>query len=125
LALEHGIDMLSQNIGNQPPTYNMNHPRKIKKSTTPQWMLEISNICHGLFIHKIMHHYSTQQLKPTVHWKNVTSIQVHSCLCMLVSMSMHMTMNTYVIKVTTVMELCTYAAITGTAKHRFIINMIE
>lgn len=44
---------------------------------------------------------------------------------MLVSMSMHMTMNTYVIKVTTVMELCTYAAITGTAKHRFIINMIE
>ena len=125
MALEHEIDMLSLNISNQPPTYVMNHSRKIKKSTTPQWMLEISNICHGLFIHKIIHHYSTQQLKPTVHWRNVTSIQGHSSQCMLVNVSLCMTTNTYAIKVTTVMELCTYAAITCTAKQRVIISVTE
>jgi hypothetical protein len=103
----------------------MNHSRKINKSTTPQWMLEISNICHDLFIYKIMYHYSTQQLKPTVHWRNVTSIHVHSCLCMLVNMLLCMTTNTYVIKVTSVMKLCTYAATTCTEKQRVIISVTE
>jgi len=72
-----------------------------------------------------MHHYSTQQLKPTVHWRNITSIQVHPCLCMLVNVSVGMATNTYVITVTTVMELCTYAAINGTAKQRVIISVTE
>ena len=44
---------------------------------------------------------------------------------MLVNMSLCMTMYTYSIKVTTVMELCTYAAITCTAKQRVIISVTE
>jgi len=44
---------------------------------------------------------------------------------MLVNVSLCMTMNTYVTKVTTVMELCTYAAVTCTAKQRVIINVTE
>jgi len=44
---------------------------------------------------------------------------------MLVNVSVGMATNTYVITVTTVMELCTYAAINGTAKQRVIISVTE